>query len=184
VLLGFPAPQCSFGRAKSMSIQTDKRYLEAGIPELENYLLSKELYYPIGRNLSQLTLGGVLLSLKRLPENEAGRFEVQVNRIYTKWRSAWDTKAGREVRARSELWKNFLAEYPGDPEGTARLYPQQVRYRAMLTLLGELSDVMDVYLRSIFEQGDFVWEPEVGENFSEDIFWFLFGTLKSQEEQL
>lgn len=162
-----------------MSTQTDRRYLEAGIPELENYLLSKELYYPIGRNLPQLTLGGVLLSLRRLPENEAARLEVQVDRVHTKWRSAWDTKAGREVRARSELWKNYLAEYPGDPKGTARLYPQQVRYRTMLTLLGEASDVMDVYVRSIFQPGDFVWEPEVRDNFSENIFWFLFGTLKS-----
>jgi hypothetical protein len=49
----------------------------------------------------------------------------------------------------------------------------------MLTLLGEASDVMDVYVRSIFQPGDFVWEPEVRDNFSENIFWFLFGTLKS-----
>jgi len=162
-----------------MTIQTDRRYLEAGIAELENYLLGRELYYPLGRRLPQLTLGGVLLALKRLPENEAGKFEVRINRVYTKWRSAWERKAGREIRARGELWKNFLAEYPGDPGGTARLYPQQVRYRAMLTLLGEASDVMDVYLKSIFVPGSFVWEPEVGGNFSGEIFWFLFGTLKS-----
>jgi len=166
-----------------MSTQTDKRYLEKGIPELENYLLSRELYYPVGRSLPQLTLGGILLSLPRLHRSEAAKFEDQVARVHAKWRSAWDTKAGREVRARSELWKNYLAEYPGDPQGTARLYPQQVRYRAMLTLLGESSDVMDVFVKSIFEPGDFIWEPEVRNHFSADIFWFLFGTQKSQEEK-
>jgi len=162
-----------------MSTQIDKRYLEAGIPELENYLLSKELFYPIGRSLPQLTLGGILLSLMRLQKSEAIGFKVQVNRIHMKWRSAWDTKAGREVRARSELWKNYLAEYPGDPKGTARLYPVQVRYRAILTLLGETFHVMDVYVKSIFQPGEFIWEPEVSDHFSNDIFWFLFGTLKS-----
>ena len=162
-----------------MSTPNDKRYLEMGISELENYLLSKELYYPIGRNLPQLTLGGVLLSLARLSKSDAVKFDAQVDKIHTKWRSAWDAKAGREVRARSELWKNYLAEYPGDPKGTARLYPQQVRYRAMLTLLGETSDVMDVYLKSIFQPGDFIWEPEVQERFSQDLFWYLFGIIKS-----
>ena len=164
---------------QKMPTQTDRRYLEAGIPELENYLLSKELYYPIGRNLQRLTLGGVLLSLARLDRSEAGKYEAQVNRVRTKWRSAWDTKAGREVRARGELWKNYLAEYPGDPKATARLYPQQVRYRAMLTLLGESFNVMDVYVKSIFQPGGFVWEPDVLDRFSSDVFWFLFGTLRS-----
>jgi hypothetical protein len=162
-----------------MPTPNDKRYLEAGIPELETYLLSRELYYPIGRNLPQLTLGGVLLSLARLGKRDGMIFDEQVGRVRTKWRSAWETKAGREVRARSELWKNFLAEYPGDPKGVARLYPQQVRYRAMLTLLGQSSDVMDFYVKSIFQPGGFVWEPNVQENFDRDIFWFLFGTLKS-----
>jgi hypothetical protein len=161
-----------------MSIPNDKRYLEAGIPELENYLLSKELYYPIGRNLPQLTLGGVLLSLARLGKRDAVIFDEQVDRVRAKWRSAWETKAGREVRARSELWKNYLAEYPGDPKAVARLYPQQVRYRAMLTLLGQSSDVMDVYVKSIFQPGEFVWETNVLENFDRNIFWYLFGTLK------
>ena len=165
-----------------MFVRTDKRYLGAAIPELENYLLSKELFYPIGRNLPQLTLGGVLLSLMRLPTSEVNKYEAQVFKIHTRWRAAWDTKAGREVRARSELWKNYLAEYPGDPEGTARLYPQQVRYRAMLTLLGESSDVMDVYVKSIFQPGDFVWESEIQDHFSDDAFWYLFGSLKSEKE--
>jgi hypothetical protein len=161
-----------------MPTPNDKRYLEAGIPELENYLLSKELYYPIGRNLPQLTLGGVLLSLARLGKRDAVIFDEQVDRVRTKWRSAWETKAGREVRARSELWKNYLAEYPGDPKAAARIYPQQVRYRVMLTLLGQSSDVMDVYVKSIFQPGEFVWEPNVLENFNHETFWFLFGKLK------
>lgn len=158
----------------------DKRYLEAGIPELENYLLSKELYYPIGRNLPQLTLGGVLLSLARLGKGDAVIFNEQVGRVRAKWRSAWEAKTSREVRARGELWKNYLAEYPGDPKSCAQIYPQQVRYRAMLALLGQSSDVMDVYVKSIFQPGEFVWEPNVLENFNQDSFWFLFGKLKGE----
>jgi hypothetical protein len=50
-------------------LKKDRAYLEAGIPELEDYLLSDELYWPIsarGHNLPRLTIGGLLLANDRL----------------------------------------------------------------------------------------------------------------------
>ena len=160
-----------------MPTQKDNQYLSAGIPELENYLLSKELYYPIGSNLPQLTLGGILLSIARMG-TQAVKFETQVEAIRSRWQSAWDAKSSREVRARSELWVNYLSEYRSDPKSEARLYPQNVRYRAMMNLLGKIEDDSDAFVKSVFKEGRFVWEDECAPNFSRKTFWFLFGTLK------
>jgi len=161
-----------------MYTQKDNQYLSAGVPELGNYLLSKELYYPIGSNLPQLTLGGVLLSLARLG-TQAAQFETQVEAIHSKWRAAWDVKSSREVRARSELWVNYLAEYREDPKSGARLYSQNVRYRAMLSLLGKVEEDSDTFVKSVFKEGKFVWEEECAPNFPPPTFWYLYGTLRS-----
>jgi hypothetical protein len=160
-----------------MPTQKDSQYLSAGVPELENYLLSRELYYPLRLDLPQLTLGGILLSLARTGTH-AAKFEAQVDAIRSKWRAAWDGKSSREIKARSELWINYLAEYRSDPKSGARLYPHNVRYRAMLSLLGKTEDDSDAFLKSVFKEGRFVWEDECAPNFSRKTFWYLYGTLK------
>ena len=160
-----------------MPTQKDKLYLEAGVPQLQNYLLSHELYYPLSFELPQLTLGGILLSAQRMGA-QAGELAAQVEFIRSRWQSAWEAKASREVKARSGLWLNFLSDYRRDPKAGVRLYPQNIRYRAMLTLLGKVEDESDVLLKSVFSEGGFVWEAECAPNFSRETFWYLFGTLK------
>ncbi len=160
-----------------MSTEKDLQYLTAGVPQLQDYLLSEQLYYPLSLNLPQLTLGGVLLSLQRMG-TQASKFEAQVEAVRSKWRSAWDAKSSREVRARSELWMNYLSEYRGDPKAGVRLYPQNVRYRAMMSLLGKVEDDSDVFLKGVFREGKFVWEAECAPNFLRETFWYLYGTLK------
>jgi hypothetical protein len=160
-----------------MPTQKDNHYLAAGVPELENYLLSRELYYPLSLELPQLTLGGILLSLARMGI-QAAKFEAEVGVIRSKWRAAWDGKSSREIRARSELWLNYLSEYRADHKTGARLYPQNVRYRTMLSLLGKAEEDSDAFVKSVFKEGKFVWEEECAPNFSRETFWYLYGTLK------
>jgi len=160
-----------------MSTQKESQYLSAGVPELENYLLSKELYYPLSLSLPQLTLGGILLSLARMGK-QAIQFEEQVEAVHSKWRAAWDAKSSREIRARSGLWSNYLAEYRADPKMGVRLYSQNVRYRTMLSLLGQTEDDSDAFVKSVFKEGKFVWEEDCVPNFPQKVFWYLYGTLK------
>ncbi len=160
-----------------MNIQTDIDYLSAAVPELETYLLSPQLYYPMGAGLPQLTLGGVLLSLARTGA-KGESFRAQADAMRLKWRSAWDAKSNREVKSRSALWMDYLAEYRDDPKSGARLYSQNIRQRAMLSLLGQVADESDALLKSVFVEGKFIWEEECAQNFSRETFWYLFGTLK------
>ncbi|MGD8405330.1 MAG: hypothetical protein PVJ21_16850 [Anaerolineales bacterium] len=176
------------------SEEKDKAYLEAGIPELEDYLLSDELYWPITArcyDLPRLTVGGLLLAKARL-EARGERIEslmAQLDEIRSNWRVAWETKASRGVQARMRLWGNYLSDYRQNPEGYAEAYPYEVRYRVMMhLLLDELSDPsveqkelsqLDSLLRVNLISGDFIWEAELQSGFPREVYWYLYGTLKS-----
>jgi len=161
------------------TLAQDRQFLEAAIPELQDYLPSKELYATLSGSftLPRLTLGGLLLARQRLGA-QADSLAAQMNAIRSKWRAAWDAKAQIEVRARSDLWKNYLIDYRESPKSYKDEYSQQVRYRAMLTLLGEQSNEFDETVKAVFIPGDFVWEKECAERFPREPFWFLFGKLK------
>jgi len=174
------------------SAEQDKAYLEAGIPELGDYLLSKELYWPIstrGYSLPRLTIGGILLAQARL-EARRERIESLVSQfdgVRSKWRVAWETKAGREVEARMRLWSNYLADYRHNPENHADAYPHEVHYRVMLHLLfaelpsppaeSEALSQLDAVLRAKLIASKFIWETDLQAGFPREVYWCLYGKL-------
>ena len=176
------------------SAEKDKAYVEAGIPELEDYLLSDELYWPItvrGYDLPRLTIGGILLAKVRL-ETRSEWIEslaAQLNVVRSKWRVSWEAKAGRGVQARMRLWGNYLSDYRHNPEGNVDAYPHEVHYRVMLHLLmNELSASpseqkelvqLDSLLRVNLISSDFIWETELQAGFPREVYWYLYGKLKS-----
>lgn len=176
------------------SLEKDKVYLETSIPELEDYLLSDELYWPIsarGYDLPRLTIGGILLAQTRL-EARNERIEslvAQLDTVRAKWRVAWETKAGRGVQARMRLWGNYLSDYRQNPDGHADAYPHEVTYRVMLhLLLAELPTLpseqkelpqLDSLLRINLIPSDFIWEADLQAGFPREVYWYLYGKLKS-----
>ena len=188
-------PSRPTGKLFMNSPEKDKAFFEASLQQLEAYLLSKELYWPASvhtTDFTQVTLGAMLLVRERLKGWKTPGLtplSMQMDAVRLKWRSAWDAKASREVRARSELWKNFLAEARHAPAESARQYPYQARLRVILSLLLEdlrasPSDeltALDVKLRRMFRSGAFIWDPALEWVFSQESFWFLYGTLNTQE---
>jgi len=166
---------------------SDRAYYESGIEDLENYLLATELYWPSRApvpGLTQLTPGGLLLVRARLTGWKAtglAASDARLDALRSKWRSAWEGKTRREVRARSERWREFLSGYRDDPRGVTRLYPQHVRQRAILALLGEASDPMDGWLKELWRDGEFVWDANLQEGFPQTEFWFLYGKINIEE---
>jgi len=160
-------------------LDQDLQYLDASLSELQDYLLSKVLYWTLSASssLPPLTLGGLLLARQRLgPRADAQA--AQIESLRSKWRTAWDAKASHEVRARGDLWRNYLQDYRESPGSYVSEYAQQIRNRAMIVLLGEESDPLDESVKSMFVAGDFVWESECAGYFPRDVFWFLYGKLK------
>ncbi|GAB4538012.1 MAG: hypothetical protein Fur002_00750 [Anaerolineales bacterium] len=162
-----------------MNIETDLAYLKAALPELERYLLSAELYYPLEARLRPLTLGGVELALARTAQRVESRgARVRVDSLRAERFSAWQTKAAHEVKSRASLWSQYLAEYTEDNKSNSHLYAQQVYHRAILSLLGAKKHAGDFFLKSVFREGSFIWEAESAPSFPRETFWYLFGNIK------
>lgn len=180
-------------------LEQEQRFFEAGIGELEAYLLSDELFHPLEGH-QRLTLGGLLLAQSRLRpqvDNPAGhdwlyRLEMEMDRTRSRWRTAWEAKAGREFRARLDLWRNYLLELRQSPEDLAPSYPQEVRWRVMIELLAhelrlsgpdlEQVESLDCILRTGFRSGAFAWDEALAPSFPLETFWFLYGNLSLIKE--
>jgi hypothetical protein len=185
------------------SVDYDFGFLRAAIPILENYLLSKDLYWSLADSsprgepaYPQLTIGNLLSFHARLKarnltldqQAELTRLENQLWVFVSKWRLAWEKKAGREFGARLKLWRDFLEEYRTDPENHADRYAYEVGRRVLLTLLqDQTSDIpaaerellagLDRLLEAIFVPGDFVWDDELASGFPQTLYWYLYGRV-------
>ena len=172
----------------------DRRYIEAALPEMQDYLLSDELYWPLGgiqASQMRLTIGGLLLALRRTEARDAAGAAAlgsQVEVLRHRWRAAWEAKARREAQSRLEQWTHFLDDVRQAREANAQDYRGQVRVRVMLALL--LADLpplpavsaslegLDRLMRAGFVPGEFLWEQALRSAFPQDPFWYLYGRLR------
>jgi hypothetical protein len=186
------------------SAEYDLGYLETAVDLLQKYLLSKEIYWKINASSPpgepgylSLTLGGILLSQKRLTvrqltaHQEDRKFRVQnrIDQIRSKWRTAWGAKAKEEFRSRLELWRNFLEEFRQDPDGNYDRYPYEVSRRVMLRMLfQEAVDIPEVHvqmlvgldriLEGVMLPGDFVWEDSLAGGFTPEEYPYLYYCIR------
>ena len=177
----------------------DHTYFRAGLQELEAYLLSAELFWPLAgsADLPRLTIGGLMLAGKRLqaratsPAGQAELAELEgrlgIQRL--RWGAVWERKARREAHARLALWRDFLGDYQDSPEIQGDAYPEQVQSRVVLHLLGKdlptpppeysTLDVLDQLVRTAWLPGGFIWETDLAPAFPAAEYWFLYGKLRS-----
>ncbi|MBN1147188.1 MAG: hypothetical protein JXA78_08030 [Anaerolineales bacterium] len=185
------------------SAEYDLWYLRDGIAQLESYLLSEEIYWPVGvaapanePPYPQLTLGNLLLSHQRAQalaqapgqRAELGRLSSELQAMRSRWRSAWGRKAKAEFHARLNLWRDFLEEYRQSPQAQFDRYAYEIGRRATLHLLRpeaddlpteeiEMLSALDAILRQRFVPGAFAWEPGLAPAFPQDEYWYLYGRL-------
>jgi hypothetical protein len=175
--------------------EQDWTLLNAAVNELQDYLLSADLYWPIAGmgtvGKLSLTPGALLISLKRINSltmassrrEEFASMTSRVVEIRKRWRSNWLEKAEKDYSVRLNLWKKFLLDLSQDLPAHSNDYPHQVNLRTMIYLLGrdlgtadhdeDLQD-LDQKLRSISQPGPFVWESDLESGFSAKEYWFLF----------
>jgi hypothetical protein len=188
--------------------QQDFEYLQQGLEELEKYLLSDELFWPLmarptgGGSFLKLTLGNLLFSLLQLEALAAGRhlspaeeaelrrIELAVEGMQRRWQVAWETKAGREYRSRFNQYANLLRDIKNSPEKQAPYYSREIRLRVLLALLsphaGEQEGYdlaqLDAFLRgALTRKTGFIWDPELQPGYPEDAYWYLYGELEQEE---
>ena len=174
---------------------------EAMLENMEPYLLSEEVYWPVASNSKpgsppypRLTLGGFLLTQDELSVQKAVMDLGQTNKfkdlqhryqgITGKWKSAIERKAAREMMSRRNLWHAYAEEL----EERGRIpydYAREVRNRVMFERLTDLLQAeavdnvenirkVDNRFRAVSTPSDFVWEEDLQTIYSKDRFWFLY----------
>lgn len=183
-------------RHHEMIADPDLAYLRLAVRDLDDYLLSPELFWALPSSptslgepgLQQLTLGGVALSLARASAAGATGLEPLrevVDRVRTKWRATWAKKAAREYQSRLELWQRTLADLLEESAGRKAAYPSRVRVRTIFDLLlAEMAPEtptdpqrlisLDARLRAVAREGPFVWEGCFEPGFPKERFWYLY----------
>jgi hypothetical protein len=188
------------------SFDYDLRYLQAGVDQLEAYLLANELYWSIGVRAPrgeppypQLTPGGLLLARQRLQataktsaqQAQLARLENRLDALQAQWRSAWGKKARQDFIARLKLWRDFLEDYREKPSAHHDRYGYEVGRRVQLHLLtpeaidlpaaeAQTLDGLDKLLRAVFKPGGFVWDEQLAVSFPPTPYWYLYGSLGAE----
>lgn len=187
----------------------DLEYAAAGLAALKDYLLTKELFWPIslsdagqGSIYPKLTAGNLLLTFARLlaygksrtlnavQQSEFTRLEREFDALKRKWQVAWEEKASREFTSRLRQWSHYLDEFSLNPDAQAPYYRSEVRLRVLLELLkdalGEVPQedltALDESLRAQFTDGDFIWDGDLVDGFPQDKYWYLYGQLPNHSQ--
>lgn len=192
-----PTPEAALALATAMA------------DELEDYLLSDELFWTLSRRPAlgpappRLTLGGLQLALDVLEAHDevlpparrtaAARLRRRVEALAARRAAAWARKAVRELAARARMWEAYILEIREQPDRIAE-YAQQARPRAMAERLAPVAAPgvereralerlrqADDRLRAGFEPGPFVWEPALARQYPAGPFWFLYGRPRPRD---
>ncbi len=176
---------------------------EAMVGELEDFLLSEEILWPLslpraGQTAApRLSLGGLLLRLDQVSAHEEEFTPSQATRALrllrkwethqTRWAAALARKARREAKMRLDLWRAYVEELHESARGVDE-YPHEVRQRVMAEKLLDFDAgedevkalrsallAVDTRLRGWFRPGAFVWEARLRPFYPKTRYWFLYG---------
>jgi len=187
-----------------ISLQYELSYLREGANELQKYLMSEELFWPLSATppegkqaYPRLTLGNLELNLARLrarvnkSKQHPGLWKIdhEIEATREEWRSAWIRKSSWEFRSRIKQWENYINELRRDLDEHSPYYSYEVRLRVILNLLRgyeleidnaylKLLAGLDTVLRAIFVPNGFVWEDSLSSGFPRDPYWYLWGHIK------
>jgi hypothetical protein len=166
-------------------VSSDRHWLQTAVPQLKDYLLSKEIFWNIGSD-PQLTLGNLLLAeVKIKAAGGDSALQNEIAEIKKEWHSAWQQKAKREFSSRLRQWTQYLAELSAHPSRFAAQYKVEVRVRTLLELLAdeapELNSQLtapDSKLKTLTMSGDFIWASNMEAAFPKGKYWYLWARVK------
>ncbi len=175
------------------------------LDELEPYLLSPELFWPLSTPNSvmpqdRLTLGNLILSFDQLDavrqtlaagsKARLRALELEWESATVKWKSAISQKASAEISSRLNLWNAYLTDL-NDGHGDKFDFQREVRNRVIIErLIPHILEpdawqvdlqASDGLLRSLVTPGEFVWPEELQSEYPRAQYWFLYRTPRKPE---
>lgn len=173
------------------------QYLSNMLSELEPYLRSPELFWPLSSQTSaatqdRLTLGNLLLSQDKVKAAEQN-LDAQQESIFqnsnqiweealVEWKSAIHKKAEHEIKSRMQLWHAYLIDLEAD-QGDPFDYRYEVRNRVIIERLFDLGisrdqsknelQRLDLLNQSLASPADFIWPSSLQSQYPHQRYWFL-----------
>jgi len=168
-------------------LRRDLQILEAMAAEMDEYLRSQTLFWPMMKsNLPRLTIGGYLLRQHRLESLQDlldDTDQERLNGAKDNFNTAlvekivrFEGRAHDELRARLRQWGEYLKELHDKSLGMGDYYKSHVQTRAMIAALvqklrerpyeldervQEQLEIYDKVLRNYWTPGEFTWPVEI-----------------------
>src|SRR6185295_9397557 len=134
---------------QTYSVDQDLKEAEAMAKALVPYVYEKELYGRVGGNMPALTIGGLLMRLRRLKalrslmhdKQQAKLAEIDAlhQKAHSEWASAYEGKIVAEALSRLNGMKAFFDECNSEPRSCASAYMPEALKR---TIVEEIRLVM------------------------------------------
>jgi hypothetical protein len=179
---------------QNYSIDSDLKEAQTMAAALNPYIYEDELYGKVGANLPQLTLGALLLRLRRLQvlrgQMSASQKTVleqiiaQHNSVHREWTSHYNKKLEQEVNARARDIQTYLKECREEPKLAAGAYmPEALRRTMIEEILNTMPDAasvkmkvkeVDSGLRRVVQKSDFIWSAVLRPIYPEASYWWLY----------
>lgn len=185
------------------SIDYNLDLFEAMLDEIEDFLLSADIFWPLAKRSKpdsppypRLSTGGLLMTQdeSQAQEDEMNsdqkarhaQLQSQWERILNKWRSALGRKSEREMGMRLNLWRAYLSDLE---EGRASHfdYHRETRNRVQFTRLRALAASssktlkmektirsLDARLLNLTIASEFIWDDRLRETYPEGNFGVLY----------
>lgn len=194
------------------SIEHNLSLGEAMLAEMEDYLTSSSLFWPLERRppvgtpaYPRLTIGGLRLLLDELEAQRGDMdglglkrysgLQAELRALQAERSVALESKCIKEAASRLNLWRAYVQDIEASNIGEWQ-YRTEVRQRVMLARLmdlvhappelGPLKDAissLDRRLRPRFATGDFVWDENLMPIYPRTSFWYLYGKPKRKEQE-
>lgn len=187
-----------------IKLRNDLDILEAMTAELESYLRSSVLFWPMdSATMPRLTLGGFWLRYHRLqalrsllsaPEQQrVAAASAQYAQIAAENVVRIERKAHTEVDARLRLWRTYLNDVRQNYEAHIPSYPTAVEARAILQaqmaalreppyalarIVVQRVRQIDSILKARWQTGEFVWPDAWQPAYPQEAYWWLYGRPK------
>ena len=182
------------------SIDRDLSEAQAFADHLVPYVYESELYGSIGGmfgsgSMPRLTLGGLLLRLRRLhaledqltPEQrtQLAAVDAKTENVRQEWTVHYDDKLVQEAISRLKMIERFFDDCADDPRTCAANYPPEAMRRTIVQVIAdalaepnaEIDQKMrkvDTMLRRFTQPSDFIWASALQPAYPPDAYWWLY----------
>lgn len=182
----------------NFTIERDLNEAQAMCKALIPYVYEDTLYGKLGGSLPSLTLGALLMRLRRLrflrdkmssaQLEKLAAAESQHKAVLNEWRLNYEKKLVREAISRLDAIKPYFDEWHDNARAAANAYlPEALRRTIVQEIIATLETLrvenddlwvkqrkIDTDLRRLLRPSEFIWAQALEPVYPAEVFWWLY----------